>query len=398
MEFAYQARDKTGARTNGIIEAPNEQGALKMLRDREVTVIKLSEKNKNFTSGLRINSISLHDRMIFTQELSLMIRAGIPLARCLNDLEEQTSNSALRNVLHQIAIDIRGGTAFSDALRKHPEAFSPLMIAMIHSGEASGKLVEVLERLALQMEKDADLRGKLQGALIYPLVLTVGIITVMIIVVLFVVPQLQKIFLDVGVELPLLTRILLTIADIVRNYGIIILLALISSIVGVFLLIRQPGPGLFFDKWKIRVPLFGMLSQKIAIARFAATGASLLEAGIPLIDALRISQEVMGNRFFQNEINRVSRAAESGKPLAQTIKSGKILPVMVSNLIAVGEESGNLDTTFKTIATFYDREVESTTRNLTTLLEPALMVAMGVGIGFLVAAVLMPIYQLVQAL
>lgn len=327
-----------------------------------------------------------------------MIRAGIPLARALSDLLDQTTNSTLRTVLRKLSIDVRGGTSFSNALRKHREIFPPLMIAMIRSGEASGKLVEVLERLAEQMEKDAKLRSKIISALIYPLILVVGIIGVMTLVVLFVVPQLKKIFLDVGAELPWMTRALLAVTDFLRTYGAGLGVASIISVAAVIVIFRLPGPATWLDKWKLRVPLFGQLSQKIAIARFATTGMTLLSAGLPLIETLRISQEVMGNRYYQDEVNRIARAAEAGQPLAETIRAGRVLPPMVSNLIAVGEESGSLDKTFATIAEFYDREVEATTRNLTTLLEPALMILMGAGIGFLVAAVLMPIYRLVQAI
>lgn len=327
-----------------------------------------------------------------------MLAAGIPLARALEDLQSQTANRHLRTILTLVAADVRGGVSFSAALAKHPAVFPPLMVAVIKSGEASGQLVDVLERLTFQMEKDAELRGKIKSALLYPLILTVGIIGVLALVIVFVIPQLEDIFLDVGIDLPFVTRLLLALTAFLTHFGIWLAGGLVLLAGTGLALLKNPAVAYQADRAQLRVPVFGPLTGKVAVARMATTATTLLAAGLPLLETLKISQAVVGNRYYSRELVRVARAAETGASLSQTIRAGRIFPPMVANLLAVGEESGNLAETFDSVARYYNRDIDATTRNLTALLEPFLMILMGGGIAFVIAAVLMPIYKLVQTI
>lgn len=398
MQFAYRGRTKTGKMERGLIEAPSAIEATRRLAGRGLTVSAIKPAGLGHGWLHVSRAVSLRDRTLFTEELALILGAGIPLARALEDLHEQTPNRRLRATLAGVAADIQGGLSFSDALAKHPQIFPDLMVAVIRSGEASGKLVDVLDRLRFQMEKDAELRGKIKSALIYPAILTVGIIGVLILILVFVIPQLEGIFADVGITLPLITRILLGTTDFLVSWGVWLGGVLVLLMGALFLIVRQSSVAFYLDRWKLKLPIFGPLSQKVAVARLATTSTTLLTAGLPILETLKIGQSVVGNRFYQRELARVAKAAETGASLAATIRSGRIFPVMLANLLAVGEESGNLAETFAAAAKYYDREIEATTRNLTSLLEPFLMLSMGAGIAFVIAAVLLPIYKLVESI
>lgn len=395
--YAYRARRANGQTDRGTIDAPSEQDALKRLRSRDLIVSDLRPAGRSFTIPL-LNGVGLKDRIIFAEQLSLMLHAGIPLARALTDLESQTSNRSLTKIIRALTADIKGGVALSEALAKHPAAFPPLMVSMIRSGEASGKLVEVLERVTEQMQKDADLRGKIKSAMLYPAIILVAIVGVLALIIIFIIPQLKTIFDDAAIELPAITRAILALADFLTSYALVILLLVgILAAVGGWL-IKQPGPGLAYDRYKLYMPVFGALSRKVSIARMATTAATLLSAGLPVLEVLKISRDVIGNRYYEKELERITRAAETGTTLSTAIRHGGVFPTIVPNLIAVGEESGKLDETFGAVADFFNREVEATTRNLTTLLEPMIMLMMGAGVGLVVASVLMPIYKLIESI
>ncbi|MEK7461093.1 MAG: type II secretion system F family protein [Patescibacteria group bacterium] len=399
MDYVYRARAKEGRLERGHIEAPSTLEAIERLKSRGLTVSRLVEAHAGRFGALKLSrSVSLQDRTIFTQELSLMLDAGIPLSRVLEDIQDQTDNRRLKAALATITADVRGGTSFGDALAKHTDIFPPLIIAIIRSGEASGKLVEVLERLTFQMEKDAELQGKIKSALLYPAILLIGIIAVLALIIVFVIPQLEGIFTDVGVDLPFITRLLLIITHFLIDNGAWLLIGLFIITISIIILLRQARLALAFDRWKLRLPIFGRLQQKAAVARLSTTATTLLTAGVPVLKTLAISQAVVGNRYYEKELMRVAQAAENGASLATTIRAGRIFPVMLANLLAVGEESGNLAETFGSVAKYYDRDIEASTRNLTALLEPLLMLFMGGGIAFVIAAVLLPIYRLVETL
>lgn len=395
----YQYEVKIGGKTTkGEIEAGNEQEAAASLREKGGIVLSVTAKKETGPILGRLRSrVSLKDKILFTKQLAVMIKAGLPLDQALKVLSEQIPSKAMGRAIHDMARDVEGGIPLSQSMDKHPGIFPSVYINLIKSGERSGKLEDVLFKLADQQEKDYELISKVRGAMIYPIVIFAALLGVMAIIILFVMPQIQKVFDDLDAALPLPTRILLSTSAFAREWFFVIAALVVGGIVGLRIYVkRSEAAHVWWDRVKLKIPIFGPLMKKIAMARFTRTTATLIAAGLPMLEILDTVAEVMGNVVYRDAVRRTRNQVEAGMALSKALGDEKIIPTIVSQVVAIGEKSGNLDFSLSNIADFYDKEVDATTRNLSSILEPILMIAIGIGVGFVVISVISPIYNLVN--
>ncbi len=398
MHYNYKARNKEGKLITGEIEATDEQGAILSLREQGLYVSNIAAQNKGSALPQVFNKVSLKDKIIFTQQLGVMIRSGLSIVEALEVLKEETQSKTFAKSISEIISDIKGGSPVSLALEKHKNIFDSVYVNTISAGEKSGKLDEVLQSLTVQLEKDYAITSKLRGAMIYPIIVLTTLVGVMILILVVIIPQLKQIFDDSGVPLPFLTRCVIAISDFTKDN---ILYVLLGCVV-LALAIRAYGKTItgrhVLDRVKISIPVFGNLNRKTYMARFARTFSGLTKSGLPLLEIFRTSKQVVNNIIYQDEIDKMINKVEVGEPISKVLKDCHLFPRMIGNLVSVGERSGSLDDVFNTIADFFDKEVDAITNNLSTLLEPVLMVVMGVGIGLIIISVLQPIYGLVNAI
>lgn len=405
MKFIYTAKNSNGQIQNGSLEVPNETAAAKTLQAQGLYLLDLKQEGESKISPkgeIKIpflsDRVGLKDKIIFTQQLSMMIRSGLPLIDAFRALQEQTENKYFAQVLGDITEKVRGGKTLSLAMAEYPNIFSKLYISIVKSGEKSGKLDEVLNRLADELEKDYDLITKIKGAVTYPILIIIALIGIVILMLIFVIPQIKKIFIDMGVELPLVTRIILGTSDIIRNYWYIVLAVLIALVLGIRFFIKTPRGKFFWDSLKIKIPLIGKIVKKVYMARFARTTGMLVASGLPILDIIKTMGDVINNEVYKQAMGRIGKGIESGKTFSDALKKEMIFPPMIYHLIFVGEKSGKMDEVLLSMANFFDKEVETATANLANLVEPILIIIVGAGVGLVVAAVIMPIYSLVNVI
>lgn len=401
MKFSYRAKTTDGVITKDVLEANSEKEAVKILSEQKLFVLDITEDKAQNIAGLELNflsSVSLKDKIVFTKELAMMIKGGLPLVDALESLQEQTENKNLSRATKDIANDVKGGMALSKALAKHSNIFQKLYIAIVSSGEQSGKLDEVLEKLAEQLQKDYDLIAKVKSAISYPLVIVVALVGIMVLMMIFVVPKLKDIFTDMGAELPLITRIILGISDWLVKFWYIALLIIVALIIGFYLAGKNAKTAYSLDRVKVRLPIFGELIKKIYFARFARTMGTLVGAGLPILNSLATVKEVVNSPYLADYFDRISAEVESGVALSTSMRKQKVFPAMICQMLAMGEKSGRIDNVLFDLADFYDKEVTNTTANLASLIEPILILVVGAGVGLAVASVIMPIYSLVNVI
>lgn len=395
--FRYVAYEQaTRTKRTGLIEAESVGEANVQLRQSNLVPTKITAAGVRWKFSIHRNKVSLKEKIIFTRQLSVMIKAGLPLLNALQALKKQSESEFFRRVLEDISTQVKGGKTLSQAMVKYPKVFAEVYLAVIKAGESTGQLSEVLLTLADQQEKEADLISRIRGAMIYPAVIMVALLGVVVLIVLFVIPSLKTIFADVGGSLPITTRILVGTSDITRKYWYIVFPGMIATVYALHLWFGTKSGGRVYDKLKIRLPIFGSLTKKLYIARFSRTLAMLTKASLPILEAIKIIRKTVDNVHYDEAFVRIERAVESGHPLSVAIEREPLFPPMVSQLTSLGEESGNLESVLLEVAKFYDKEVDTMSTNLTALLEPVLMIVMGLGVGFVVASVLGPIYGLVQ--
>lgn len=396
--FIYRAKSPDGQIFKGDVEAASQNEAIGNLRRRNLLILELRVRSKTDLLSFFKRRISLKEKIIFTRELAIMIRSGLPLVKAMESLREQTTNKHFAQIIAKIATDIRGGDPLSMALSKHPSVFEPLYISVAKSGEQAGKLDETFMRLADQLDKDYALILRVRGAMIYPAFILATLALVVVLILIFVIPQLKNIFEEMGGKLPWATRFLIALSIFLKNYWWLLLIAIIGAIIGWRFFVKSMAGAIWWDKVKIRIPLFGSLFKKLYMARFARTTATLIAAGLPLLQTLKTLQDVIGNRYYAQNLVEIARKVESGYQLSAALKESPLFPTMVTNLVSVGEQSGNLDYALTNLADFFDREVDVVTHNLTTLIEPIMILIVGAGVAFVIASVLMPIYNLMSVM
>ena len=399
-DFAYKARNKDGDLSSGVIVAPTENIAYGILRDKNLIIVELKEKTQRaFFKGLKIGGrVKPKEIVIFSRQLSVMISSNVPIVRALKVLVRQTENNTLKSIISDIADEVDGGAKLSQSMSKNPKVFNNFFVQMVRSAETTGKLDEILEYLADQAEKDYDMRGKAKGALIYPAFILCALVVVSVMMMMFVLPQITTIFEDSKVELPITTRMFMGISDFLLGYWWSLIFILGALIFAYRYIAKTPTGRKYIDLMKIRLPLAGPIFNKTYLSRFARSLATLLASGVPLTQSLDIVADVVGNTLYHDLTKATIEQVEGGASITSVFIKSKDVPIMLSQMMSVGEQSGQLDKILLKLADFYSREMENSLRNLTTLIEPIIMVVMGVAVGLLVSAIIMPIYNLSNAI
>ena len=396
--FIYKARDsKTGEMTRGVIQAENERTAGKLLIEQGMTPDRIDEDMSGVGLFQRFqNKITMKDRIVFTRQFATLIGAGLPLSNSLRTVIEQTESKSMQKVVESILVDVEAGKTLTQACEKYPDVFNKVYIALLRAGEASGSLDLSLKRLAQQQEKDNAMISKIRGALIYPAIILMVIIAVLIFMVLMIVPQVQSLYKDIGRDLPWATGVLVSFANFLVASWWLVTIVMGVSIYFLFQF-RKTTTGI---EWaallKLNVPLFKRMFWRLYNARFARTASNLMSAGVSIQDTLQISSEAMNNVVLEKEIKEVSEKVKQGKTLSSSLKNLSYILPLVPQMASIGEESGKIDEMLAKAAQVYEDELEEQIRTISTLIEPVLMVVMAVMVGFIIVAVLFPIYAIVN--
>jgi type IV pilus assembly protein PilC len=392
--FTYQGRGSAGTMT-GEIEAADRTSAVGELRRRAILVTKINEKAGGKAPSKAGGKVKDKEMAIFTRQFSTMIDAGLPLVQCLNILAEQSESKTLRSVTGQVARHVEAGSTLADALRRHPRTFDDLFTNLVEVGEAGGILDVVLQRLAAYIEKAAALKRKVKAAMVYPCAIIGVALLVVIFMLTFVIPTFAQMFKDLGADLPLPTKIVMMLSDFVRGYILLLIAGMIGAVMALRSYYRTEGGRATIDALMLKTPVFGTLVRKVAVARFTRTLGTLVQSGVPILDGLRITARTAGNKVVEKAVLQCRAAVTEGKTLADPLRTSGVFPPMVTQMISVGEQTGALDAMLSKIADFYDDEVDTAVSTLTSLLEPIMIVFLGVVVGGLVVAMYLPIFKLV---
>ena len=396
-KFNYEARDKaTGKIIKSLVQADTETEAAKALVSQGYMPLSINEEGESNNPLTRLNNrITSKDRIVFSRQLATLIGAGLPLTQSLRTVLDQTSNKRMQEVIQEIVADVEGGKTLSSAFGKHPEVFNKLYIALVTAGEASGTLDDALKRIAAQQEKDAAMMSKVRGAMIYPMIVLVVIIAVMLFMMFTIVPQVEKLYTDMKQTLPLITEIMINASNFMINYWWAVLIAVVVA--GYFLrqYVKTEAGTRAMAKLKLNAPVFSSLVRRLYMARFTRTGQTLLATGVPMLDMLKISSEAVNNVVVSEEIDRAAEKVQSGKALSSSLESEDYILPMVPQMIKIGEQSGKIDEMMGKTAQVYEDELDEEIKNISTMIEPIMMVFMAVFAGIMVGAILFPIYNLV---
>ena len=403
--FIYTAKDKQGETKNGHLEAVNEHELAAILRSQELVLISAEiagndqgeKKIITFFKNLskKWGWISLVDKMIFNRHLAVMIDAGLSLNQALKILAEQNKNPKFKKIIEQVELDVRQGRSFSDSLAKHPKTFNGIFVNMVKVGETSGNLSDVLKLLAQQMKKDHELISRVKGAMIYPAVIVIAMIGIGIMMMIMVVPKLTEIFIEMKIELPLSTRIIIGISNFLTNNTILGIVVLIAFIFLVRFLVKIKRIKTILHKVYLYLPILGSLIQKINSARFSRTISSLIESGVSLVESLKIVAGILSNIHFKEALLDAAQQVQKGKELSKALDGYKNLYTpMVVQMIGVGEKTGNLSEVLETLADFYEEEIDNTTKNLSAIIEPVIMIVIGGAVGFFAVSMMQPMYSM----
>lgn len=395
--FAYTAT-KDGKALAGTIEASNKETARTTLVHQNIHPLSIKEVNtKGGFRKLSSGGVKSRDLVVFTRQLSTMISAGVPLNRSLATLQNQTENKYFNQIIGNVSKDIEGGMTFADALNKHPKAFNDIYVNMVRAGEAGGILEEILKRLAAQVEKDAAIRKKIKSAMAYPTVILSITVIAFFGIMFFIIPKIAKILTDLGgpdAKLPVYTRVLLSISGFMRSNVIIIAIVLLITVVLFKRYVNTPKGKYRFHKFLLSIPVLKDILIKIALARFARTFASLMSAGVAVLDALEVTGGAIGNKVIEAELKEAAKEVKNGKQLSEPLSRSKYFPAIVSQMLAIGEETGEIDTILIKVADFYEEEVDVVIDGISALIEPVMIIVLGTMVGLIAASVMGPIASL----
>ncbi len=396
--FIYTVRDRAGKIAKGKLDGDSKDAVQAKLVQMGYIILELDQQGGlaalnqiKFGTGVKIRDVT-----IFARQFSTMINAGLSLTKCLTILAEQTESDGLRDVIQQVNKDVEAGQSLSDSMARHPRVFPPIFINMVRAGETGGVLDEVLSRVADHFENEAALNAKIKSAMTYPIAMGAMVLVILAAMMVFVVPTFEKMFSDMGGELPLPTQILVNISNTVTSiWGPIIVVVAVAF--SVFFKWWSKGPGeLIWDGTKLRMPIVGPLVRKMVLARFTRTFGTLLSAGVPILSGLDIVADTAGNAEVALAVRKARSAIKEGETIAKPLSESKVFPSMLVQMVAVGEETGALDTMLNKIADFYDEEVSTAVDGLTSLIEPLMMGSLGVIVGGMVIALYMPMFQVVS--
>lgn len=399
--FVWEGRTAQGRIIKGdSLEAPNLEAALARLREQRIRPIvnKVKEKGAGLDKELSIPgfgpTVSTKELSVATRQLATMIDAGLPIVQCLDILGEQSENKLLRTTITSIRRDVEGGCTLADALRKHPKIFDDLYVNMVEAGEAGGILNTILNRIALFIEKASRLKKKVKGAMIYPVAIVLVAIIVVAVLMIFVIPVFAELYGSMGQALPAPTQICINISNFFVAYWWLMLIASIGVVTAIKLYYKTPQGHMKIDALLLRMPVIGDLLRKVAVARFSQNMALLLSSGVPILDGLAITGKTAGNKVVEKAIMESRVSISKGNTVAEPLRESKIFPPLVCQMVAVGESTGGLDGMLRKVAELYEEEVDDAVNNLTAMMEPAIMVVLGVILGGLVVAMYLPIFQM----
>ncbi|MDP2709364.1 MAG: type II secretion system F family protein [bacterium] len=393
--FKYKAFDKNKNVKEGMVEAGSREYVGEILAEKGYSIVSVSE-----TSSLKkislpfLNRISAKDIVIFSRQFSVLISANVAMVQALKILVDQTNNINLKMTASEVADEVDAGSTLSEALGKRVNIFSNFYVSVIRSGETSGKLDEVLNYLADEMEKDYDMMSKIRGAMIYPAFVLTSLIGVGIVMMIFVVPKLTGILTESGAELPITTKILIGTSGFMSEYWWLLLITAVGSFSAFKYYVKRPRGRRQFDYLKLKLPIFGRLFQLIYLVRFTRSMNTLIVGGVTIADSLKVAAEVVGNKIYQELIEETIKEVEDGNSISSVFLESAVIPKMVSQMLNIGEKTGKMDVILERITNFYSREVANIVANLMTLMEPLIMVIMGLAVGVMVAAVILPMYNL----
>ncbi len=397
ITFSYQARDANGRIVSGIQDALNEDNAVTSLMSRGLMVLSLQKKTVINRSRKKIWSVKETDLVLFTRQLATMIEAGISLVQALTALYDQCDprrQRNLRSVISDITTRVQGGESFHEAIAKHPRVFNRLFTSMVKAGETGGLLAEILDRLAGFLEANARLKKKVKSAMTYPVIVVCIAFAITTFLIVRVVPVFAEIFKDFGAKLPAPTQFLIDVSDFVRAEWFILLALLGGAFFGTRAFLLSKRGRQFADKWKLKLPVFGPLIHKICMSRFSRTFAQLIRSGVPILEVLEIVGGTSGNHVIENSIQSVSVNVEKGDNLSTALSKQKVFPPMLLRMVAAGEATGKIDSMLEKMADFWDEEIEAMLNALTSLIEPMLIVFLGLIVGGIVIAMFLPIFKL----
>ncbi len=395
--FNYTVKNKEGIIKKGKIEAANRDAIIAILTSQNLVPITISKQTglSLDMKKLAIGRVPLIEKMMFTRQLSTMINAGLPLTQSLHILERQTSNTKMREVITEITKEVEGGLSLSGALEKHPKVFPKIYISMVKSGEVGGMMDKVLERLADQLEKDHDLFSKIRSALTYPAVIILAMFAAVTYLISSVIPKIAEMFEELDAPLPASTQLLLFVSKLFSDYILYtLILGAVSIYSFIFILKRNKKFRFAVHMTLLHIPVFGKMSRRTNIARFTRTFGTLLASGISVLDTLNVIDDSISNLVYKKDIEKMAQDVKNGANISASLKKAKNFPPIVSEMVAVGEETGTLDSILIKVSKFYDKEIDNMINNLTSLLEPLILIFIGFGVGFIVVSIITPIYQL----
>ncbi|KQX66720.1 type II secretion system F family protein [Angustibacter sp. Root456] len=396
ITFEYAVRDRDGKLVKGTLDAENQGQVVQKLKTLGYAPVSITQANGGMNKEITIpgfgGKVKTKDLAIMARQFATMINSGLSLLRALTILAEQTENKVLGNILGEVRAEVETGQSLSSALAKHPRVFPPIMINMCRAGEVGGFLDAVLLQVAENFEAEVKLRGKIKSAMTYPVVVFVMAILAVIGMLLFIVPIFAKMFHDMGAQLPAPTRALVFLSSVLKIGGVPLLIALVLASVGWNRIKHQPNVRGVVDPWKLRMPVFGSLVQRIALSRFTRNLGTMLKSGVPILQALDIVADTSGNEVVAKAVRAVQQSVRSGDSLSGPLKDHAVFPPMVVQMMAVGEDTGALDDMLVKISDFYDQEVEATTEALTSLIEPLMIAFLGAVVGSMIVALYMPIF------
>ncbi len=392
--FVYVARETgTGREFRSSVDAATEPAAIAALLNRNLLVVSIHEKiaKKGRTAG---GSVPLSDLVMFTRQLATMIDAGLAMVQSLQALADQTQNKVMRDVIKDVCTRVEGGDSFSEALQKHPKAFNRLYVAMVGAGEKGGLLSEILARLAVYLENTARLRKKVKSAMMYPTVVTVVAIAITVFLLVKVIPVFGDIYTGFGAKLPAPTQFLIDLSNLLQRFFLVFILVAGGGVYGWLYFIKTPMGRHFWDSQRIKLPIFGVIAHKICLARFTRTLSSLIRSGVPILEVLHIVSQTVGNVVMEKAIKVASTDIERGESISAALGKHPVFPNMIIRMVSAGEQTGKIDNMLERISDFLDEEIETTLAGLTSLIEPILIVVLGVVIGGMVICMFLPIFKM----
>ncbi len=397
--YSYTAKDKSGGRRVGTVDAKSEGLAVELLKNQGLFVVSLEQKRTSFLDSLlEIRGISGTEIVTFTRQFSTMISAGLPISRALEVLADQTTNAKFRKVIMDVLRDVEGGSSLSQAMGRHDSVFSPTYRALVRAGEASGRLDEILQRLAATMEADRELKSRLKSAMIYPAIVLLAMVGVFVLLMVFVIPKLASMYESLDVELPAATQAMISISELFTKHTLIVVLVVAGLFVFMKWFMSTTEGKTLTNSLLFGVPIFGKINREKEITTFARTLSLLISAAIPIVEALNIISQIMQNMEYKNAALAAARSVEKGNSLAEYFRNDKNFPPLFGQMASVGEETGQMDEVLDRVADFFDGETSNSIKGLSSALEPVILVMLGGMVGVLIVSIITPIYKITSAI